>query len=78
MCDFPLLRAETSLTREPHVRETRKIAFDKSFDSVASGPEYSGEDSNDKTLLRDHDIVGDLSAGSRRAMALTMSEVIFM
>ena len=77
MCEFPLIRAETSLTRELHARETRKIAFDNKFASVASGPEYSGEESNDNTLLSDHEIVGDLSSGTRRAMALTMSEKSF-
>ena len=61
-CDFPLLSADISLTHAPQVRVTRKMALKRRFDSEAVGPLYSEVVRRDKTLLRDQEMVGVLSA----------------
>ena len=51
MCEFPLLNAEVSLTRDPPARVNSQMTLKSSLDSDTSGPEYSGEDSRNQTSL---------------------------
>ena len=59
--------------RAPQARVTRKIARDSKFVSEAAGPLYSGNVRRGRTLFRDHEMVGVLSAGFCRAISRTRS-----